>query len=173
MKNFESSRKVNAIKKEEEMSKLQLTKRTTLSVSRQQNLIELLEYIFDGRYSSLSELMFEFFRGRRTVYRMLTVVNPYGAIISSLDLNFRTTFSFNRNLSEKELDRVFEMKKDTPLVYLYLKSLIRELNGSRVNISEIQEIFACTKRQAISKRNQIFEAAHHGDFEVFEGEEWY
>lgn len=135
-----------------------------VSIRKQQNILEFLSILYvNKRY--VNDLEREMNCSRRTIFRMIEQVEPYSVIIKHSMPNFCNRLYFNRKLNEKALDSVFKVHKETPLVYLFLKSLIRE-----IKIAEIQTMFNCSEFEAKRMRNLIFDVTAYGDIEYEEKE---
>lgn len=134
-----------------------------VSVRKQQNMIEFLSTLYREHKCSIDELKDEMNKSRRTIFRMIEQVDRYSVIVKHSLPNSCIQLYFNRKLNEKKLDSVFEDNKETPLVYLFLKSLIRE-----IKISEIQTMFDCSEFEAKRMRNLIFDTTAYGDMEYDE-----
>lgn len=136
-------------------------KTTKLGKAMQQNLIEMISYLYrePGRFT-IDDMAHELNLSRRTVFRFITTVNDFAPIISSyIDKSNMARLKLNDSLSEKMFDYYFVNKQGAPILYVFLKALTKP-----VSVSEIQAELYMSEKQAIRVIENIAECSPYGDF---------
>jgi len=166
MQNSKQSNKVQAKKERGLKMQNQITKQEKkISKATQQNLIEMLTYLYRESSFTIDRMAHELDKSRRTVFRFIETINSlYPAVVSSLNFcDGQVRLSFAKKISEKELDDAFAKNNNLPIIYIFLKSLIRP-----IYVQEIQDALNINRKAAAKIIENIADCSPYGDFADYE-----
>ncbi|MCR5260783.1 MAG: hypothetical protein K6C94_02980 [Candidatus Gastranaerophilales bacterium] len=165
-------------KKKEKKMKKQIKKSNNsnkpVSVKLQSDMIELLGILYSTGTKTVEELKTIMTKSRSTIFRLLRGVICYEALVAKQDeITFYTKLKFANRLSESAIFRAFNADRRTPLVFIFLMSVLRKEQGSFVRLSEIAEWLGCDEKEAVRMRNLVLKCTGFGEFEIPADDPWW
>ena len=155
------------------MKKIKQNSGKSICIRIQQDMIELLENVF-FETKSIEELTSIMDKSRSTVYRLIRGMQTYGAFAIHLDEKFHSFLTFANKLNESEIDRAFANNQQTPLVYIFLKALIRKEQKNELKLAEIQQLLGLSsQKEAVKIRNSILNTTYLGNFQIDNSDPWW
>jgi len=130
-----------------------------LGKANQMNLIEMISALYCESFT-INDMAKRLNKSRRTVYRFISLINSFTPIIFTyVDVEKRVHLKLNKKFSEKSVEHAFVNRHQAPLVYVFLKSLVKP-----VYIAEIQKALKVTQRAVIKIIQSIADCSPYGTF---------